>query len=135
MWVVLLTAVTMVIEIVFGIIGIAFFTYLNSTGGQVPYIINLQSRLQHVRLFTDNFLRYIPLIMALAGLDLARNVTLFVLGYNSALSNWWQICTQGAQAVMMAFMIRSGLKGTIAPLRLTTWVNLLILTSSQCGGP
>lgn len=95
------------IEIAFGIIGIGFFTYINSSGGHVPYFVNPQAGLEHVRLFTDNFLRYLPLIIALAGLDLARNITLLVLGYHSALSNWWQICTQCAQVVMMAFMIQS----------------------------
>jgi len=57
--------------------------------------------------FTDSFLRYVPLILVLAGLDLARNVMLLVQGYHSALTNWWQICTQGAHAVMMAFMLKS----------------------------
>ena len=70
-------------------------------------VFNPQSGLKHVRLFTDNFLRFLPLIIALAGLDLARSITLLVLGYHSSLSNWWQICIQGAQVVMMVFLIRS----------------------------
>ena len=95
------------IEIALGIIGIAFFTYVNSTGGFAPYILNPQAEMKMVRLFTDNFLQYVPLILALAGLDLARNITLLVLGYHSALTNWWHICTQSAQVVMMAFMLKS----------------------------
>jgi hypothetical protein len=97
----------LIIEIVLSIIGIAFFTYLTSTGGLVPYLVNPGSGLQHIRIFTDNFLRFIPLIIGLAGLDLARNITLLVLGYHSALSNWWQIGTQGTQTIMMLFMTRS----------------------------
>ena len=95
------------IEIALGIIGIAFFTYVNNTGGYVPYFINPQTEMQHVQVLTDNFLQYVPLILALAGLDLTRNIMLLVLGYHSALTNWWQICTQSAQVVMMAFMIKS----------------------------
>jgi len=95
------------IEIALGIIGFAFFTYVNSTGGYVPYFFNPQAEMEMVRLFSDNFLRYIPLILALAGLDLARNITLLVLGYFSALTNWWHICTQSAQVVMMVFLIKS----------------------------
>ena len=95
------------IEIALGIIGIAFFTYVNNTGGHVPYFFNPQADMEMVRLVTDNFLQYVPLILALAGLDLARDITLLVLGYHSALTNWWHICTQSAQVVMMGFLIKS----------------------------
>ena len=95
------------IEIALGFIGIAFFTYVNNTGGYVPYFINPQTEMQHVLVFTDNFLRFIPVILALAGLDLTRNIMLLVQGYHSALTSWWQICTQSAQVVMMALMLKS----------------------------
>ena len=95
------------IEIALGIIGIAFFTYVNNTGGFVPYFLNPQAEMEMVRLFTDNFLQYVPLILALAGLDLTRSITLFVQGYQSSLTNWWQICTQSAHVFMMAFMLKS----------------------------
>ena len=95
------------IEIALSIIGIAFFTYLNNTGGYVPYFINPQTEMQHVQVFTDNFLRFIPVILALAGLDLTRNIMLLVQGYHSALTSWWQICAQSAQVVMMALMLKS----------------------------
>jgi len=88
------------IEIALSIIGIAFFTYVNNTGGYVPYFINPQTEMQHVLVF-------IPLILALAGLDLTRNIMLLVQGYHSALTSWWQICTQSAQVVMMTFMLKS----------------------------
>lgn len=95
------------IEIALGIIGIAFFTYVNSTGGRLPYFFSPQTEMVLVGVFTDNFLRYVPLILALAGLDIARNVTLLVQGYHSTLTNWWQICTQGAHWIMMAFLLKS----------------------------
>ncbi len=95
------------IEIALGIIGIMFFTYVKSTGGRVPYFFNPQTEMQLVRLFTDNFLQYVPLILALAGLDLTRNITLLIQGYHSVLTNWWQICTQSAHVVLMAFLIKS----------------------------
>ena len=95
------------IEIALGIIGLAFFTYINSTGGRLPHFFNPQTEMVLARVFTDSFLRYVPLILVLAGLDLARNVMLLVQGYHSTLTNWWQICTQGAHAVMMAFMLKS----------------------------
>lgn len=68
------------IEIVLGVIGIAFFTYINSTGGRVPYFVNPQTEMELVQLFTDNFLRYVPLILALAGLDLTRSGMLLAQG-------------------------------------------------------
>jgi hypothetical protein len=95
------------IEIALGILGIAFFTYINSTGGFVPYFFNPQAEMEMVRLFTSNFLQYIPLMLALAGLDLTRNITVLVQGYHSALTNWWYICTQSAHVVMMGFLIKS----------------------------
>jgi len=95
------------IEIALGIIGIAFFTYIQSTGGYVPYFLNPGTGMQLARVFTDNFLQYVPLILALAGLDLTRNMTLLIQGYHNALTNWWQICTQGAHVVLMAFLIKS----------------------------
>ena len=96
------------IEIALGIIGIAFFTYVNSTGGgRVPYFFNPLTEMKLVQLFTDNFLQYVPLILALAGLDLTRSGILLAQGYHSTLTNWWHICTQSAHVVLMGFMIKS----------------------------
>jgi len=60
-----------------------------------------------VQLFTDNFLQYVPLILALAGLDLTRSGMLLAQGYHSSLTNWWHICTQSAHVILMGFMIKS----------------------------
>jgi len=95
------------IEIILGVIGIAFFTYINSTGGRVPYFVNPQTEMKLVQLFTDNFMQYVPLILALAGLDLTRSGMLLAQGYHSSLTNWWHICTQSAHVILMGFMIKS----------------------------
>ena len=94
-------------EIALSLIGIAFFTYINSTGGRLPHFFNPQTEMELVRVFTDSFLRYVPLILILIGLDLARNIMLLVQGYHSTFTNWWQICTQGVHVVIMAFMLKS----------------------------
>ena len=95
------------IEIVLGIIGIAFFTYIQNTGGFVPYFLNPKSDMQLVRLFTDSFIQFIPVIIALAGLDLTRNITILIQGHHSSLTNWWEICTKGANVVMLGLMIKA----------------------------
>jgi len=95
------------IEIALGIIGLSFFIYINSTGGYVPYFLAQGAGMQLAYVFTDNFLRYVPLMLALAGLDLTRNGMLLVQGYHSALTNWWNICTQSAHVVLMVFLIKS----------------------------
>ena len=48
-----------------------------------------------------------PLILALAGLDLTRSGMLLAQGYHSSLTNWWHICTQSAHVILMGFMIKS----------------------------
>ncbi|MCD6356869.1 MAG: hypothetical protein J7L66_06235 [Anaerolineaceae bacterium] len=95
------------IEIILGIIGLAFFTYIQKTGGFVPYFINPGSDMQIVRLFTDNFVQYIPFILTLASLDIARNTTLLTQGCHSSLTNWWYILTESANVILMGFLIRS----------------------------
>lgn len=107
------------IEIALSLIGIAFFTYINSTGGCLPHFFNPQTEMELVQVFTNGFLRYVPLILALAGLDLARDVTLLVQGYHSALTNWWQICTQGAHVIMRVFLIQSLPLITLDALRMS----------------
>ena len=93
------------VEIVLGVIGIMFFSYIRSTGGKVPYFINPDAVLQMVPLFTGNFLRFMPYMIALAGLDIARNATTLVQGYHSAFTSWWQIATRAANIVLLAFLI------------------------------
>jgi hypothetical protein len=95
------------IEIVLGAIGIAFFTYVQNSGGHVPFFSNPESEMQLMRIFTDNFLPFIPIIIALAGLDLARNITILTQGRKSSLTNWWEICTQAANVFLLGLMIKT----------------------------
>lgn len=95
------------IEIALGIIGIAFFTYVQNTGGFVPFFSNPKSEMQSVRLFTDNFVQFIPIQIALAGLDLTRNMTILIQSHHSSLTNWWEICTKGANIIVMGLLIKA----------------------------
>jgi len=93
------------IEIVFGVIGLAFLTYLQNSGGLVPYITNPSSPGQTVQFFTDNFVKFIPVMIAFTGLDLGRNIVILVQGRHSSLTNWWHIVTESANVVFMGFLI------------------------------
>jgi hypothetical protein len=95
------------IEIVLGAIGIAFFTYIQDSGGYVPFFLNPGSEKQLLRFFTDSFLTFIPVIIALAGLDLARNITILTQGRHSSITNWWEICTQAANVILLGLMLKA----------------------------
>lgn len=99
--------VGLIVEIVLGVIGITFFSYIQSSGGLVPYFTNPWSEMQSLRLFTESFIQYVPFMIALAGLDIARNATILVQGYHSALTNWWEIITKGANVVLMVFLVQA----------------------------
>lgn len=93
------------IEIALGILGILFFTYIQNTKGQVPFYLNPGSNGKMVQFFTDNFMPFVPVILALTGLDIARNITLLVQSQHSALTNWWNIGSRVANVVLNIFMI------------------------------
>lgn len=99
--------VCLIVEIVLGVIGITFFSYIQSTNGLVPYFTHPWSETQTMRLFTENFIQYVPFIIALAGLDIARNATILVQGYHSALTNWWEAITKGANIVLLVFLLQA----------------------------
>ena len=95
------------IEILLGVIGMVFFTYVQKTGGLLPYWINTNSSQQMIRLFTENFVHFIPFSLALTGLEIARNTTLLVQGYHSSLTNWWDVSLKVAGSVLLVFLISS----------------------------
>jgi len=97
----------LIVEIILGVIGITFFSYIQSSNGSVPYFVNPSSGLQTIPFFTENFVRFIPFIIALAGLDIARNATILVRRYHSTLTNWWEIATRGASIVLNVFLLQS----------------------------
>jgi len=93
------------IEIVLGVIGLAFLTYITSTGGRLPIFWYKGSELQIGRVFTDNFMRFVPIMMALTGLDVSRNATYLAQGKPTELTAWWQIITKGANTILTIFML------------------------------
>lgn len=95
------------IEIVLGIIGLVFFTYIQKTGGQLPYWLASDSDRQMLPLFTPGFVQFVPFILALTGLEIARNLTLLVQGRPTALTMWWQIAAKIANLVLLIFLISS----------------------------
>jgi len=97
----------LIAETILGVIGIMFFSYIQSSNGDVPYFVNPSSGMQTIPFFTENFVNFIPFIIALAGLDIARNATILVRGYHSALTNWWEIITKGASIVLNVFLLQS----------------------------
>ena len=62
-----------ILELVLGSIGLAFFIYIYANGGQLPFFYNPGGKMRMVQLFSDGFLRVVPLIITLTGLDIVRN--------------------------------------------------------------
>jgi len=93
------------LEILVNILGMIFFIYIQKTGGLVPAWGNANSSSQMVRLFTENFIPFIPFSLGLTGLEISRNTILLVQGYHNALTNWWNIAQKIADCVLMVFLI------------------------------
>ena len=60
-----------------------------------------------IPVFTGNFLRFMPFMMAVTGLEVARSATLLAQGRQSSLTSWWHIITQGANMVLSVFLLRA----------------------------
>ena len=100
------SAAESVFEIIFGVIGLAFLTYIADSGGRVPVFWNAESQ-GMVGLFTQNFLRFVPVMMAITGLEVARSATMLAQGRRSALTNWWYIVMQGANLIVNGLLLGS----------------------------
>lgn len=119
-----------IFEIIFGIIGLAFLTYIQSSGGTLPFRTNPETAVRNVQIFTANYLPLIPFAMAITGLELARSITMLVQGHHSALTNWWQIATQIANVIMMGFVLKAMPIITLVALKdVFTSADLVKLTS------
>jgi len=95
-----------IFEIIFGVIGLAFFTYIINSGGCLPIFWNRES--QHsILIFTESFMRFVPIMMALSGLEIARSATLAAQARHSSVTNWWHIFTQVASMVLTGFLLGS----------------------------
>ena len=97
--------VSLFVEIVVNILGMIFLTYIQKTGGLVPVWGNASSTSQMMRLFTENFIPFIPFSLGLTGLEISRNTVLLVQGYHNALTNWWDVAQKIASCVLLGFMI------------------------------
>ena len=95
-----------VLEIVFGVIGLAFFTYILNNNGLFPVKFSPMDKVALIPIFTDSFLRFMPFMMAVTGLEVARSATLLAQGRETSLTNWWHVCTQGANMVLSVFLLR-----------------------------
>jgi len=93
------------IEIILGVLGLAFLTYITSTDGRLPLFWYTGSELQLARIFTDNFMRFVPIMMALTGLEVSRNATYLAQGKQTDLTAWWQIITKGANTILTILML------------------------------
>ena len=94
-----------IFELVLGSIGLAFFIYIYANGGQLPFFNNPGGKMQMVQLFSDGFLKIVPLIIALTGLDIVRNSLLIMNGYHSPLTSWWKICTEAVNIVVLVLLL------------------------------
>ncbi len=59
-----------VLEVVFGVIGLAFFTYIPNNNGLFPIKFSSMEKVALIPVFTGSFLRFMPFIMAITGLRL-----------------------------------------------------------------
>jgi len=94
-------------EIIVTVLGMAFFTYLRFTGGALPYFVNPNQFGGMGRIFTDNFVQFIPVILVLNGLEIGRAATLLAQGRYTALTNWWAIIDKGANMVLSVFLLNA----------------------------
>lgn len=95
-----------VLEVVFGVIGLAFFTYILNNNGLFPIKFSPMEKVAFIPIFTDSFLRFMPFMMAVTGLEVARSATLLAQGRESSITNWWHVFTQGANMVLSVFLLR-----------------------------
>ncbi|NPV40412.1 MAG: hypothetical protein HPY72_03590 [Anaerolineae bacterium] len=93
------------IEAALGVLGLAFFSYIRGTGGALPVILNPNTQMHMARVFTDHYLGFIPVILGLTGLEVARNVTLLVQARHSSITNWWDIALKAGSMVLSGFML------------------------------
>ncbi|MDK2980530.1 MAG: hypothetical protein PWQ55_877 [Chloroflexota bacterium] len=96
-----------IVEIIFTILGMAFFTYLRFTDGALPYYVSPNQSVGMARIFTDNFLQFIPVILVLNGLEIGRAATLLAQGRYTSLTNWWAIIDKGANTVLSVFLLNA----------------------------
>jgi hypothetical protein len=94
-----------IFEIVMGVIGLAFCTYILNSGGMLPIFSSTTSKMVQAQVFTNGFMRFVPLMMALTGLGIAHSATLLAQNRRTSLTTWWQIGSEIASMILTAFML------------------------------
>ncbi len=95
------------IESVLGVFGLVFFAYLRGTYGALPVMLNPDTQMHLARIFTDNFMNFIPVILGLTGLKVACNITMLVQARHSSFTNWWRIILRAADMVLSGLMLQA----------------------------
>lgn len=96
-----------VFEMVMGIIGLAFFTYILNNDGQLPIFFDQSISMVQLRIFSGNFMRFVPVMMAFTGLEITRSAIMLAQGRQSSLTTWWHIVMEGAHIVLNVILLRS----------------------------
>ncbi len=117
------TFASMVFEIVVGVLGLAFFTYIYNSGGRLPLFGAEGDSLTQARLFTDGFMRFVPFMMAVTGLEVSRSATQLTQGHQTSLTVWWDIATKAANFVLAILLLGA------FPLLSTAGLQALLFTA------
>ena len=94
-----------VFEMVAGVLGLAFFTYILRSGGSFPVVSSLGSTVKQIPVLTNGFMRFVPVLMVLTVLGIARDATLLVQGRRTSLTTWWQVADEATHFVVTIFML------------------------------
>lgn len=94
-----------IFELIAGVFGLAFFTYILKTNGALPVVSTLGAVVKLVPVFTSGFMRFVPYILVLTGVAIARAATLLVQGQRTRLTTWWQVVEEIAHFVLTVFML------------------------------
>jgi hypothetical protein len=92
-------------EIVMEMLGFAFFIYILSTNGSFPVYINPLEKVGQVRIFTDNYLRFVPGMMAITGLEVIRSTMLLVQGRRNLLTGGMKFLTEIGHIFISALLL------------------------------
>lgn len=94
-----------VFEIAAAVLGLAFFTYILSSGGSFPVYYNPGVKMGQITVFTANFLRFVPVMMAITGVEIVRSAILLVQMQHNVLSKGLNTLTTVAHILLAAFML------------------------------
>lgn len=93
-----------IVEIVFSLIGILAFTvYLQKIG---IYLFN-EDAFVFIPVLTDTFKAFVPWIVMIWGLGIARNIWVLSDGHWTGASRWFSIALHGATAVLAVIILQA----------------------------